>query len=77
MSEGDSQTAGKYPRIIVADVLVRLRKPRKPQELDYDDEVAILNQLVSPGNLGQADEEGDGSRDFDLVMVHNGKANVL
>ena len=52
----------------MADVLVRLRKPRKPQELDYDDEVAILNQLVIPGNLRQADEEGDGSRDFDLVM---------
>ena len=75
MSEGGSQTVEKKPRMILADVLVRLRKPKRPQDLDYDDEVAILSHLVkmlSSRNQGQAEEYGEGSHDFvqnDLVKV--------
>lgn len=75
MSEGGSQTVEKKPRMILADVLVRLRKPKRPQDLDYDEEVAILSHLVkmlSSRNRGQAEEYGEGSHDFvqnDLVKV--------
>ena len=75
MSEGGSQTVEKKPHIILADVLVRLRKPKRPQDLDYDEEVAILSHLVkmlSSRNRGQAEEYGKGIHDFaqkDLVKV--------
>ena len=47
--------------------MVRIKKPRVPQELDYDDEVAILNQLLkmmNSRNQSQADEYGEGSFDY-------------
>merc|ERR1719471_611115 len=60
----------KKPRIIVADVLVRLKKRRRaPQEeLDYDEEVALLSQLANgivadPRDSRQADKVTDESRD--------------
>ena len=79
MHEGVSPAVEKKPRIIVADVLVRLRKRRRaPQEeLDYDEEVALLSQLANgivadPGDSQEADEVTDESRDYiqdDLVML--------
>ena len=89
MSEGDSQTVEKVPRVIVADVLVRLKKPKKPKELDFDEEVAILNQLAntkvpmvrSPRNRRQAAEDYVGSIDIvqedDLVKEREGETNIL
>ena len=72
MSEGGSQTVEKKPRIILADVLVRLRKPKRPQELDYDDEVAILSHLVKMLSSRNQEKYGEGSHNFvqnDLVKV--------
>ena len=48
----EEEEEGRKPPIILADVLVKLKKPRRPlqelppQELNYDDEVAILSQLA-------------------------------
>ena len=71
MQEGVSPAVEKKPRIIVADVLVRLKKRRRaPQEeLDYDEEVAFLSQLANgivadPRDSRQADEVTDESRDY-------------
>ena len=80
MQEGVSAAVEKKPRIILADVLVRLRKRRRaPQELDYDEEVALLSQLANgivadPRKRRQADEDADDSRDHlhdDLVILIN------
>ena len=72
MHEGVSPAVEKKPRIIMADVLVRLKKRRRappPQELDYDEEVALLSQLANgivadPRDSRQADEVTDESRDY-------------
>ena len=71
MQEGISPGVEKKPRIIVADVLVRLKKRRRaPQEeLDYDEEVALLSQLANgiladPMESRQADEVTEESRDY-------------
>ena len=71
MHEGVSPAVERKPRIIMADVLVRLKKRRRapPQELDYDEEVAFLSQLANglmadPRKRRQADEEADDSRDY-------------
>ena len=55
----------------MADVLVRLRKRRRapPEELDYDEEVALLSQLANgieadSRDSRQADEVTDESRDY-------------
>ena len=82
MQEGISPAVEKKPRIIVADVLVRLKKRRRaPQEeLDYDEEVAFLSQLANgivadPRDSRQAaDEVTDESHDYiqdDLVILIN------
>ena len=81
MHEGVSPAVEKKPRIIMADVLVRLKKRRRaPQEeLDYDEEVALLSQLANGivadrRDSRQADEVTDESRDYfqdDLVILIN------
>ena len=81
MQEGVSAAVEKKPRIILADVLVRLKKRKTgpPQELDYDEEVALLSQLANgivadPRKRRQADEDADDSRDHlhdDLVILIN------
>ena len=65
----------------MADVLVRLKKRRRapPQELDYDEEFALLSQLANgieadSRDSRQADEVTDESRDYiqdDLVILVN------
>ena len=78
MQEGISPAVEKKPRIILADVLVRLKKRRRgpPRELDYDEEVALLSHLANGimADTRRGGEDADESRDYiqsDLVTFLN------